>query len=304
MTRSAKVTTPTNNNIIHLLLLLLLSHLLLSTNSLPLTFSDGNNHTITQNYTNTNVFLLNGTTLLLAQHATIISAPPSSSDAEEAIRVENSIFIGQGGIIVGGEGVGGTGVTVTTNKESDQVSSATFEGGIEVYGGSAGRESTTRGGNAVQILQVGSEVTFYGGKFVPGTGCTRDVCGVPTDDGNSIQLLYGKAIIKGGTFEGNIYSVSGVVEVHGCVEFDGERISGFLLDGSRMDVVYVGDVNDLDIVYDASVCQEELTDVEEPSDSSATPSNANARFNAFARITRMSFSLRSLLLISALGMIP
>jgi hypothetical protein len=140
--------------------LLFLSLLLPSTTSLPISFSDGKNHKITQNYTNTNVFLRNGTTVTLTAHS-VISAPASSSDAEEAIRVENAIFVGRDGVIVGGEGVGGAGVTVTTDKERGRVSVATFEEGLQVYGGSAGRESTTRGGNAVQILLVGAEVSVF-----------------------------------------------------------------------------------------------------------------------------------------------
>ncbi|KAL7517945.1 hypothetical protein ACHAWX_002818, partial [Stephanocyclus meneghinianus] len=277
---------------------LLLSLLLLSTTSLPISYSDGKSHTITQNYTDTNVFLRNGTTLTLTAHS-VISAPPSSSDAEEAIRVENAVFIGRGGVIVGGELVGGAGVTVTTDKERDSVSMATFEKGIQVYGGSAGREYTTRGGNAVQILQVGAEVTFHGGTFVPGTGCTREVCGVRTDDGNSNQILHGKPFVKGGAFEGNIYSASGMVEVHGCMEFDGERIHGVLLDGSRMDVVYVGDKNDLDIVYDDAVCREDFVGVkEEAGGSSATSSSGSGLANSFTLLRMMSLSLGSLSLFT------
>lgn len=124
------------------------------------------------------------------------------------------------------------------------------------------------------------------------------MCGVQTDDGNSIQILYGKAIIEGGTFEGNIYSVSGLVEVHGCVQFDGERLSGFLLDGSRIDVGYVGEENDLEIVYNDSVCSKNsLVSAEEASDSSATPSNGLGRSNAFAHFIMILLSLGSSLLI-------
>lgn len=107
------------------------------------------------------------------------------------------------------------------------------------------------------------QVTFNGGKFTPGTGCTLTVCGVQTDDGNAIQILYGKSIIKGGVFEGNIYSISGIIEVHGCVDFDGEMITGYLMDGERIDVKYVGEENDLQIIYNNATCQEDETSANE-----------------------------------------
>lgn len=51
-------------------------------------------------------------------------------------------------------------MTVTTDKDRDSKSYATFEDGVEIIGGSAGRESTTKGGDAVQIIQQGAEVCF------------------------------------------------------------------------------------------------------------------------------------------------
>ncbi len=90
-----------------------------------------------------------------------------------------------------------------------------------------------------------------------------------------------------------------MVEVHGCMEFDGERIHGVLLDGSRMDVVYVGDKNDLDIVYDDAVCREDFVGVEEEAGgSSATSSSGSGLANSFALLRMMSLSLGSLSLVT------
>lgn len=260
---------------------LLLIGLLPLTKSSRLTFSDGGNYTISSNYNDINVFVLNSTSLTLSDAEYTIVAPPSTDDGESAIRVQNSYLYAKGGKVIGAAVIGGSGVTITTNKERDSKSYATFEAGVEIVGGSATRQSTTQGGNAVQIIQMGSEVcyalvklllllcieslsrrmytmcmqaTFYGGKFTPGTGCTLEVCGVLTEDGNALQVLYGKAIIKGGQFEGKIYSISGDIEVHGCVELNEERITGFLLDGNNIDVGYDGQVNDLSIVYNETVC--------------------------------------------------
>lgn len=98
-----------------------------------------------------------------------------------------------------------------------------------------------------------------------------NVCGVKTDDGNALQVLYGKAIIKGGMFEGNIYSLSGDIEVHGCVKFDGEIITGVLLNGNEIDAKFNGQPNDLQIVYDESVCKNDTPS--EAADSSDALSN-------------------------------
>jgi hypothetical protein len=121
-------------------------------------FTDGGNHTITSDYEDANIYVLNKTSLTF-NSGYFITAPSSTDYGEEAIRVQDSFFYAQSGVIVGAAGIGGTGVTITTNKERGSTSYATFETGIEVYGGSAGREHTTKGGNAVQILQMGSEVS-------------------------------------------------------------------------------------------------------------------------------------------------
>lgn len=52
-------------------------------------------------------------------------------------------------------------MTITTDKDRDSTSYAVFEDGVEIVGGSAGRESTTQGGNAVQILQLGAQVGIF-----------------------------------------------------------------------------------------------------------------------------------------------
>ena len=182
-------------------------------------------------------------------------APPNGDDGDDAIRVEDAIFYGIQGVISGGLGVGGSGVTITTNRDSGVTSHASFEPGVEVYGGNAVRETTTRGGDAVQVLHDGSEAIFNGGKFVPGTGCTINVCGELTTDGNSLQVLQGRAIVKGGKFFGNFYSDKGTIEVHGCVKYDGEKITGVLLDGSSIDVVFKKKGGEQPmIVYSDSTC--------------------------------------------------
>ena len=264
---------------------LLLLSILPLTESSRLTFSDGGNYTISSDYNDINIFVLNSTSLTLSDAAYTIIAPSSTDDGESAIRVENSHLYAKGGKVVGAAVIGGAGVTITTDKDRDSESYATFEAGVEIVGGSATRRSTTQGGNAVQIIQMGAQVwfcydkvavfcvcvaslssfayttyyvqaIFYGGKFTPGTGCTLEVCGVLTDDGNALQVLYGKAIIKGGQFEGNIYSISGEIDIHGCVELNEGRITGFLSDGNNIDVRYNGQTNDLTIVYNETVCQE------------------------------------------------
>ena len=142
---------------------------------------------IEQNYESHNIFIVNGTTVTLEGFT--ITAPSKNDDGEDAVRVEDATFIANGGILWGGLGVGGSGVTVSTTRNSDYPPGvATFEAGMEVYGGDATRERTSKGGDAVQILQSGSLITFNGGRFVPGTGCTVKVCGVATDTGNAIDL--------------------------------------------------------------------------------------------------------------------
>ena len=127
--------------------------------SARLTFSDGGNYTISTSFQDTNIFVLNSTSLTLApDNNYAINAPASTDDGESAIRVENSQLYASGGIITGAAQIGGSGVTITTDKVRGSTSFAVFEEGVEVIGGGAGRESTTQGGNAVQILQQGAQV--------------------------------------------------------------------------------------------------------------------------------------------------
>lgn len=134
--------------------------LTLPSDSARLTFSDGGNYTISTSYDETNIFVLNSTSLTLTQDTYTINAPASTDNGESAIRVENSQLYASGGIITGASQIGGSGVTITTDKDRDSTSFAVFEDGVEIVGGSAGRESTTRGGNAVQILQQGARVCY------------------------------------------------------------------------------------------------------------------------------------------------
>ena len=144
--------------------LFLLPFLLSLTNSARVTFSDGGNYTISSDYQDANIVVLASTSLtLLSQDANdnsgyTISAPSSTDDGESAIRIENSFLNAYGGTIVGAPSIGGTGVTITTGKDRDSKSYATFEDGVEIVGGNAGRESTTQGGHAVSVLQMGAEV--------------------------------------------------------------------------------------------------------------------------------------------------
>lgn len=216
-------------------------------------FNDGGKYNTSQTYPSHNIFVMNGTTLSLVE-GHLVTAPPDGKSGEDAIRVEDSTFYAKSGSIYGGLGVGGSGVTVTTNRNSGFQGKAVFEAGVEVYGGDAIRQTTTKGGDAVQILHDGSEALFNGGVFTPGAGCSIQVCGQPTSDGNSLQVLYGKAIIMGGDFTGNFYSEKGTIEVHGCVKFNGEKITGVLSDGSNIDVTFSGGENDVSVVYSDSTC--------------------------------------------------
>ena len=182
-------------------------------------FKDMGNHAIEKDYEAHNIFIVNGTTVSLESWA--ITAPESNDDGEDAVRVEDATFHAKSGTIAGGHGVGGTGVTISTTRDSDHPpGTATFEAGVEVTGGAATRVETTQGGDAVQVIQRGSTATFNGGKFVPGTGCTMKVCGKVTDDGRALQVVQGTAIVKGGTFEGVLYNMAGTIELHGCVDYD------------------------------------------------------------------------------------
>eukprot|EP00580_Thalassiosira_gravida_P006553 CAMPEP_0201633034 /NCGR_PEP_ID=MMETSP0493-20130528/6468_1 /ASSEMBLY_ACC=CAM_ASM_000838 /TAXON_ID=420259 /ORGANISM="Thalassiosira gravida, Strain GMp14c1" /LENGTH=309 /DNA_ID=CAMNT_0048104671 /DNA_START=49 /DNA_END=978 /DNA_ORIENTATION=+ len=211
-----------------------------------------------QDYESHNIFVVNGTTLTL-ENGSII-APDSGDDGESAVRIEDANFVAIEGIISGGMGVGGTGVTISTTRDSDYPPGiATFEAGVEVYGGDATRDETTKGGDAVQVLQSGSKAIINGGKFVPGTGCTIKVCGTEDADGVALQVVQGEAIIKGGSIEGDIVNVKGDIELHGCVEYDEEagKITGVLLDGSNIDVVYKGQGRRPSIISLPEVCGDE-----------------------------------------------
>lgn len=210
-------------------------------------------HVIDQDYEDHNIFVVNGTTVSL-ENGSVITAPDNGDDGEDAIRVEDAIFHAKSGTISGGLGVGGTGVTISTTRDSDYSSGeATFEEGVVVYGGDATRERTTKGGDAVQVLQAGSKATFNGGRFVPGTGCSVKVCGTATGSGVALQVIQGEAIVKGGTFEGVFTNVGGDIELHGCVEYDKDtgKITGQLLDGSDINVVYEGNTPPV-IVYECT----------------------------------------------------
>ena len=67
------------------------------------------------------------------------------------------------------------------------------------------------------------------------------------------------------------------------MEYDGERITGVLLDGSKLDVGYVGQENDLEIVYNETVCEEE-----EKGDDSEPLNGANYLYSTTTLITMMS----------------
>lgn len=68
--------------------------------------------------------------------------------------------------------------------------------------------------------------------------------------------------------------------MHGCVEFDGEdSIAGVLLDGNKFEVGFVGQPNDLQIVYNDTVCMNDVPD--EAGDPSDGPSNGAALYNPF-----------------------
>ena len=154
----------------------------------------GTSNDISQDYESHNIFVVNGTTLTL-DNGYKVTAPASSDDGEDAIRVTDATFIGNSGTISGGLGVGGTGVTLDTSRDSEySPASATFEKDIVVSGGDATREGTTQGGDAVAILQGGSTATFNGGRFTPGNGCTIKVCGVQTDNGVALRVIMGEAI--------------------------------------------------------------------------------------------------------------
>ena len=156
------------------------------------------------------------------------------------------------------------GLTLTTTRNSNTPAKATFDTAIRVYGGDASRNETTQGGDAIQILQSGSVATFLGGQIIAGKGCNQEICGVI--DGYAIKVIQGRAVIKGGMFQGEFYNLQGSIQIYGCVKFydkdentdpiydDGKsRIMGVLSDGSDINVVYVGD-DKPEIVYDELAC--------------------------------------------------
>mmetsp|Transcript_19181 Transcript_19181/g.40179 ORF Transcript_19181/g.40179 Transcript_19181/m.40179 type:complete len:279 (-) Transcript_19181:148-984(-) len=210
-----------------------------------------------QDYESRNIFVVNGTTLTLKNGSII--APDSGDDGESAVRIDDANFVAIEGTILGGMGVGGTGVTISTKRDSDYPGIATFEAGVEVYGGDATRDETTKGGDAVQVLHSGSKAIINGGKFVPGTGCTVEVCGTNHADGVALQVIQGEAVIKGGSIEGVIVNMKGDIELHGCVEYDEEagKITGVLLDGSNIDVVYKSEGRRPTIISLPEVCEDE-----------------------------------------------
>ena len=72
----------------------------------------------------------------------------------------------------------------------------------------------------------------------------------------------GEVIVKGGSFDGDFYNLQGSIQIHGCVEIvemkgDGRRttsMKGVLSDGSDIDVAYVGEKSELEIVQDEAAC--------------------------------------------------
>ncbi len=95
-----------------------------------------------------------------------VTAPGSSSDGGDAIRLEDATFYGTSGSVRGGLGIGGTRVTISATRDSEySPGTATFEAGLEVYRGDATREQVTKGGDAVQVLPYGSVVYINGGNL-------------------------------------------------------------------------------------------------------------------------------------------
>lgn len=217
--------------------------LLLATSSVlgnPVGYNGKGTYVIEDDYTGDNIYIANGTRVYLENG--VITAPNSTDDGVSAVVVKDSTFYGKNGAIYGGIGIGGKGITISTSRDSTNNSpgAATFEAGVEVYGGAAYSEITTSGGVAVQVLHNGSIATFNGGRFTAGMGCRDDVCGIASVDGIALHVIQGKAVVKGGTFEGSFYNERGQIEVHGCVVYDDEtrKIVGVLLDGSDIDVLY------------------------------------------------------------------
>jgi len=233
-------------------LLLLIALGTAGTNAIRLYFNDSATHTLQNtSYPAHNIFISAGSTLQLTNGASI-TAPSSVDDGESAIRIDDASFIGVNGTIIGGANFGGIGVTISSSR--DVGAEALFGSGMTVYGGDAARKETTQGGDAVQVIQSGSRATFAGGTIIAGKGCNQEVCGV-SNNGNAIKVVMGEVIVKGGTFDGDFYNLQGSIQIYGCVEIDKDgRIKGVLSDGSAIDVAYVGEEEQLEIVYDETVC--------------------------------------------------
>lgn len=218
--------------------------LLLATSVLgnPVWYNGKGTYVIEDDYTGDNIYIANGTRVYLENG--VVTAPNSTDDGVSAVVVKDSTFYGKNGAIYGGIGIGGKGIIISTTRGStnNSTGAATFEAGVEVYGGAAYAysEDTTSGGVAVQVLHNGSIASFNGGRFAAGTGCRDDVCGIASVDGVALHVIQGKAVVKGGTFEGSFYNERGHIEVHGCVVYDDDtrKIVGVLLDGSDIDVLY------------------------------------------------------------------
>lgn len=149
-------------------------------------------------------------------------------------------------------------MSISSSRDGRQPSDASFGPAMAVYGGDAARKETTQGGDAVQVIQSGSRATFDGGTIVAGRGCSQEVCGV-SNNGNAIKVVMGEVIVKGGMFDGDFYNLQGLIQIYGCVKIEEEedgrmRIKGVLSDDSAINVAYVGEQEQLEIVYDESVC--------------------------------------------------
>eukprot|EP00984_Skeletonema_dohrnii_P026228 scaffold15554_cov155-Skeletonema_dohrnii-CCMP3373.AAC.2 len=235
------------------LLLLIAALNLATTNAIRLHYNSSDTiHSLTNSsYPSHNIFISGGSTLQLLNGASI-TAPSSVDDGESAVRIDDATFIAVNGTIIGGAGFGGIGVTISSSR--DFTAEASFGTGMAVYGGDAARNKTTQGGDAVQVIHAGSKATFDGGtKIVAGKGCSQEVCGV-SNNGNAIKVIMGEVIVKGGMFDGDFYNLQGSMQIYGCVEVRDGRIEGVLSDGSAIDVAYVGEEEQLEIVYDESVC--------------------------------------------------
>mmetsp|Transcript_33965 Transcript_33965/g.69226 ORF Transcript_33965/g.69226 Transcript_33965/m.69226 type:complete len:280 (+) Transcript_33965:74-913(+) len=248
---------------IALLLSIIITALTLATtNAIRLHYNSSSTiHTLTNSfYPSHNIFISGGSTLQLLNGAAI-TGPSSVDDGESAVRIDDATFIAVNGTIVGGADFGGIGVTISSSRDDN--AEASFGTGMAVYGGDAARNKTTQGGDAVQVIHAGSKATFDGGTIVAGKGCSQEVCGV-SYNGNAIKVIMGEVIVKGGMFDGDFYNLQGSILIYGCVEVRDGRIEGVLSDGSVIDVAYVGEEEQLEIVYDESVCPAAAPTIDDP----------------------------------------